>query len=148
MKQHFSKLLALLLTASLCIPTFSIENIQAAGTDTIIWSEEETIPVNGAISEERSSNFNEGWKFYLGDSNTAQNTDFIDSGWTDINLPHDFSISQDFISNGEAESGFLPGGTGWSTVRKLENTTMAILLLLSISAVISTMTALQKMSSQ
>ena len=113
MKQHFSKLLALLLTASLCIPTFSIENIQAAGTDTIIWSEEETIPVNGAISEERSSNFNEGWKFYLGDSNTAQNTDFIDSSWTDINLPHDFSISQDFISNGEAESGFLPGGTGW-----------------------------------
>ena len=30
-----------------------------------------------------------------------------------MTLPHDFSISQDFTTSGEAESGFLPGGTGW-----------------------------------
>ena len=30
-----------------------------------------------------------------------------------MSLPHDFSISQSFTTSGEAESGFLPGGTGW-----------------------------------
>ncbi len=113
MKQSFSKLLAVLLTVSLCVPSFPAERMQAAETDSISWSAEETIPVKSAVSEERSSNFNEGWKFYLGDSSTAQNVNFEDSSWTDISLPHDFSIFQNFTSNGEAESGFLPGGTGW-----------------------------------
>ena len=30
-----------------------------------------------------------------------------------MNLPHDYSIDQDFTTSGEAESGFLPGGVGW-----------------------------------
>lgn len=61
----------------------------------------------------RETDFNEGWKFYLGTSSTAQNPGFDDSGWKSVNLPHDFSISQSYITSGEAESGFLPGGTGW-----------------------------------
>ena len=61
----------------------------------------------------RESCFNEGWKFYLGSSSTAQNPGFDDSGWKSVTLPHDFSISQSYTTSGEAESGFLPGGTGW-----------------------------------
>ena len=110
MKRNFNKLLAAVLTASLCIPAFPAEYVPAAVTDEIIWSDEETVLVNNNdVGSTRSSNFNEGWKFYLGDSGTAQNPDFIDSSWKDVNLPHDFSISQNFTSSYEAESGFLPG---------------------------------------
>lgn len=113
MKRRYSKLLSALLAVSLCLPAIPAEQISAASTDSVTWSEEETIPISNDVGDARSSNFNEGWKFYLGDSGTAQNPDFIDSSWKDVNLPHDFSISQNFTSGGEAESGFLPGGTGW-----------------------------------
>ncbi len=62
---------------------------------------------------ERNLNFNMDWKFILSDPANAQNIDFDDSGWNDIQLPHDFSITQEFSNKYEAESGFLPGGTGW-----------------------------------
>ncbi|MFR3424788.1 MAG: sugar-binding domain-containing protein [Lachnospiraceae bacterium] len=43
----------------------------------------------------------------------AESTSFNDGSWDAVTLPHDFSISQNFTTSGEAESGFLPGGTGW-----------------------------------
>ena len=49
----------------------------------------------------------------MGTSSTAQNQNFDDSTWDTVDLPHDFSIIQSFTTSGEAESGFLPGGTGW-----------------------------------
>ncbi|MGN1181740.1 MAG: sugar-binding domain-containing protein, partial [Faecalibacillus sp.] len=64
-------------------------------------------------SSERTIQINRGWKFYLGTSSQAQNKTFDDSSWKDVNLPHDFSITQSYTTSGEAESGFLPGGTGW-----------------------------------
>ena len=69
-----------------------------------------------AVSSEngRDINFNKDWKFYLGTSTTAQNVSFNDSGWETVSIPHDFSIFQEFTTNGtEVESGYLPGGTGW-----------------------------------
>lgn len=113
MKRHFSKLLAAALAATLCIPTLPANTVNAAATDSIYWMEEETVPVSIIDQTERTVNFNEGWKFNLGDSATAFQTDFNDSEWSNIRLPHDYSIFQDFTPNGEAESGFLPGGTGW-----------------------------------
>lgn len=113
MKRHFSKLLAATLAATLCIPTLPANTVNAASTDSIYWMEEETVPVSIIDQTERTVNFNEGWKFNLGDSATAFQTDFNDSEWSNIRLPHDYSIFQDFTPNGEAESGFLPGGTGW-----------------------------------
>lgn len=74
---------------------------------------EETISVSGSLNITRETNFNEDWKFYLGTSGSAQKVGFDDSGWDHVSLPHDFSISQSFTTSGEAESGFLPGGTGW-----------------------------------
>ena len=84
----------------------------AAPTGTVIGSPE-IIQVSAGVGTERENNFNEGWKFYLGDSTSASNPSFNDSEWDSVTLPHDFSISQPFTTSGEAESGFLPGGTGW-----------------------------------
>lgn len=75
--------------------------------------EPETVRVGGEGLTDRENDFNDGWKFYLGTSSAAQDQNFDDSGWEDISLPHDFSISQPYTIAGEAESGFLPGGTGW-----------------------------------
>lgn len=68
-----------------------------------------------AESNEREVNFNKDWKFYLDKTENlnASAKDYDDSSWNDVNLPHDFSITEEFSNNYEAESGFLPGGTGW-----------------------------------
>lgn len=62
---------------------------------------------------EREVNFNTDWKFQLGDTEGAEQIDFDDSAWEEELLPHDFSITQEYSNDYEAESGFLPGGTGW-----------------------------------
>ena len=84
----------------------------AAPTDTVPGTPV-TIPVSAGVGTERENNFNEGWKFSLGNINSAMDPGFNDSDWDSVTLPHDFSISQSFTTSGEAESGFLPGGTGW-----------------------------------
>jgi len=67
-----------------------------------------------ALSGSREEvNFDDGWKFHLGDVSDAYAASFDDSAWDSVTLPHDFSISQSYTTSGEAESGFLPGGTGW-----------------------------------
>jgi len=58
--------------------------------------------------------FNRGWSFAFCEDSAAYLKGFDDSGWEKVDLPHDFSISQEFTASGtEAESGNLPGGTGW-----------------------------------
>ena len=84
----------------------------AAGNGTI-QGDVEIIKVGSDAASGRENDFNKGWKFYLGDNSSASNANFDDSGWDDVDLPHDFSIIQPYTSSGEAESGFLPGGTGW-----------------------------------
>ena len=73
----------------------------------------ETVPINNYSGGRRSILFDENWKFNLGNVSGAQAKVFDDSAWRTVNLPHDFSIEQDYTSSGEAESGYLPGGTGW-----------------------------------
>lgn len=60
----------------------------------------------------RDNNFNEGWLFKETQVDSASTT-LDESQFVSINLPHDFSISHDFTTAGEAESAFLLGGTGW-----------------------------------
>ena len=65
MKHRFKKLLAIVLATSLCIPTLPTETARAetdSPSDGIFLTDPETISANDS--------FNEGWKFYLGDSNT------------------------------------------------------------------------------
>lgn len=73
----------------------------------------ETAYVNAYTNTERMMNFNDHWRFYLGDVAGAQSPTFNDASWKDVNLPHDYSIEQAYTSSGEAESGYLPGGVGW-----------------------------------
>lgn len=61
----------------------------------------------------RVQNFNENWKFYLGDASGADGEQFDDSSWKNVDLPHDYSIDQEYTTAGEAESGYKLGGIGW-----------------------------------
>ncbi len=62
-----------------------------------------------------TTSFDTDWKFHLGDATGAQGASFDDSAWTSLNVPHDFSISQQFTQNSPAGSGggYLGGGIGW-----------------------------------
>ncbi|WP_162011658.1 glycoside hydrolase family 2 TIM barrel-domain containing protein [Streptococcus sp. S784/96/1] len=53
------------------------------------------------------------WRFYLGDLSEAAEPYCDDSQWQVVDLPHDFSIGQDYHPNGESESGYKLGGIGW-----------------------------------
>lgn len=112
MKQRLKRILALVLTFSMVAPTQMLPVNAADGSSNIIFTEEETIPVSN-LGEERSALFNSDWKFFLGNSASAHEVGFNDSSWRTVDLPHDYSIEQEFTTSGEAESGFLPGGTGW-----------------------------------
>ncbi|MDR0694178.1 MAG: beta-glycosidase, partial [Prevotellaceae bacterium] len=59
--------------------------------------------------------FDFDWKFTLADVQEAKNPAFDDAGWTDVQLPHDWSIEQPFIENDWrlGSMAYLPGGTGW-----------------------------------
>ncbi len=73
----------------------------------------ETVNVGFIKDGERSTLFNQDWRFFKGNPSGAEGIDFNDSAWRNLNLPHDWSIESEFTVQGEAESGFLLGGTGW-----------------------------------
>ena len=105
MKKRLQKAMAILLSAIMVLSVFAVipaDLFKASAATT-------------ALFEDRLElNFNNNWKFSLGDDSSASAKLFDDSAWETVELPHDFSISQDFLSAGtEAESGNLPGGTGW-----------------------------------
>ena len=85
--------------------------IIASAADTIV-GPYETVNVGG-FSTGRETNLNKDWRFYMTTADCSSVT-YSDSSWENLDLPHDFSITQSFSKSGnEAESGYLPGGTGW-----------------------------------
>ena len=76
-------------------------------------------PVGTVISDYVQENgvrtylFDENWRFNLGDTSGASSRIYDDSAWRLVDLPHDYSIEGEYTSSGEAESGYLIGGTGW-----------------------------------
>lgn len=60
-------------------------------------------------------NFDEGWRFTLGDSIQMSQSGYDDSSWRLLDLPHDWAIEGDFSDSNPsgAGGGALPGGTGW-----------------------------------
>ncbi|HYW69914.1 MAG TPA: beta-galactosidase GalB [Pyrinomonadaceae bacterium] len=64
---------------------------------------------------DKTVNFDQDWRFHLGDVAAAKDTDFDDSQWRQLNLPHDWSIEGQFDENNPAGTGggALPGGLGW-----------------------------------
>lgn len=59
--------------------------------------------------------FNQNWKFYLGNDSAAIKNDFNDKSWRSLTLPHDWSIEGKFDQNNPSTpgGGALPGGIGW-----------------------------------
>jgi beta-galactosidase len=69
---------------------------------------------NGQPTGRENQNFNFNWKFFKGDQPGAEKSDYNDSGWRTLDLPHDWSIEGPF-SNGQAAPVFYrveSDGTG------------------------------------
>ena len=82
-------------------------------SNTKMSSDKEVVYVNTYDTSKRVHDFDANWKFYLGDADGAEAVNFDDSAWRTVSVPHDYSIEQEYTQSGEAESGYLPGGTGW-----------------------------------
>lgn len=72
--------------------------------------------LSAAEDDSRTQNLmNFDWKFYPGDASGAQEPQFDDSKWQEVNVPHDFAVAGPFdekVAQG-GSSGFLPRGIGW-----------------------------------
>src|SRR5208337_2629210 len=62
-----------------------------------------------------------GWKFLRGDAVAAQQPEFEDSAWRNVDLPHDWSIEGPYGEKepASAAGGYLPTGIGWYRKRFL-----------------------------
>ena len=96
---------ALTMTAPLVAPI----TIYAATTA----SQQQSVTADIMVPGERTSLFDTGWRFKLGDVKGAEAKTFDDATWRSLDLPHDYSIEQGYDQTLESESGFLPGGVGW-----------------------------------
>ena len=97
------RVIAMLLTlvmllSALPMTVFAAEDETVSGET--VKGESVVVDANGAIAVQREVNFNKDWKFYLGNNNAASNKNFDDSSWTDVDLPHDFSIIQHELADG------------------------------------------------
>ena len=63
----------------------------------------------------RTSDFGFGWKFFRGDAVNAQQINVDESGWSDVQIPHDRSIEGTFSKTnaGGLAGGYVELGIGW-----------------------------------
>ncbi|MGA9965305.1 MAG: beta-galactosidase GalB [Terriglobales bacterium] len=62
----------------------------------------------------RRQSFNDGWRFYQGSADAAEQPQFDDSKWRAVRLPHDWAIEGPFDRKISPHIGALPSfGTGW-----------------------------------
>lgn len=112
MKKCLKRTITVFLAALIVANSNSMAFTEVKAASEVIFSAPEEIKVAKIVTE-RNNNINSGWKFYKGELSEAYAKGFVDSDWQNVNLPHDFSITEHFDNRGEAESGFLLGGTGW-----------------------------------
>ncbi|HVO74758.1 MAG TPA: hypothetical protein VMT35_12090, partial [Ignavibacteriaceae bacterium] len=64
---------------------------------------------------ERKHLFDYNWKFYLGDYSAASRTEFDDTNWRVLDLPHDWSIEGKIDKRNPTggAGGYFPAGIGW-----------------------------------
>lgn len=114
MKKH-SRFLPACLAAALCLTACASADAQGAKA-----------PASAGNDEARRIDFDRDWKFQLGNPPNAQASDFDDSQWRTLDLPHDWSIEnlpnpdgRDVIgpfskkSPGAWDTGYFMGGEGW-----------------------------------
>ncbi|MDD2214041.1 MAG: glycoside hydrolase family 2 TIM barrel-domain containing protein [Oscillospiraceae bacterium] len=56
---------------------------------------------------------NSGWRFHLGDCPDAWQKWYKDESWEQVDLPHDWSVTQPFSRSCSSGTGYLEGGIGW-----------------------------------
>ena len=56
---------------------------------------------------------NDGWFFRLADDSAAVASDYDDSRWQRVRLPHDWGVTQPMSPDAGSCQGYLPGGIGW-----------------------------------
>ncbi len=65
------------------------------------------------VSFGEAEKINNQWKFTLEDIEGAQQEEFNDDKWQDVNLPHDWSVKEPLSPTLASAMGYLPGGIGW-----------------------------------
>ena len=70
---------------------------------------------SSAVSPREVLDFNDGWRFHLGDVAEASDPSYDDSDWRQLELPHDWAVEGDFSPENPSGTGggALPGGIGW-----------------------------------
>ena len=108
MKRLFTFMLAMVSAFTIAGTLLGVRAQETSGKENVYFNEY-------GQSMGRTINFDDNWRFYFGDAKGAEGKDYDDSRWRNINLPHDYSIEQEFTrKNGnEGESGYLGGGVGW-----------------------------------
>jgi beta-galactosidase len=71
------------------------------------------LPAPSAAPARERRNFDDAWKFHLGDVAGSEQPAAGDSAWRTLNLPHDWSIEGPYSASNASGTGFLPGGIGW-----------------------------------
>ena len=73
-----------------------------------------SIMASGSVCSGNWNRFNNNWKFTKGNPENAQSTNFDDSSWEKVNLPHDWAIKGPFNEQENGSTGKLPWrGEGW-----------------------------------
>ena len=119
-RRKVSAILAAVLTVN-SAAVFQVSQVYAASPEDADKTQEQA----QEETQERSVLFNEGWRFKVwpnagankktyseNDANVASK-DYDDSSWRKLDLPHDWSIEEDFTSEISVEQGALPTGIGW-----------------------------------
>jgi beta-galactosidase len=65
------------------------------------------------ITNTNKINFNNDWKFQLGNISKAEQVDFDDSSWRNLDLPHDWSVEGKADSIWASATAYFPTGIGW-----------------------------------
>ena len=73
----------------------------------------QTQPAGGSGAARVRDTFDFGWKFFKGDAPGAQQPNFADASWRDVDLPHDWSIEGPFSDAAGSARRSLPTGIGW-----------------------------------
>ena len=70
-------------------------------------------PIKAQVVFGDAAKFNDGWLFRLTDDSAIVRTDYDDSEWRKLSLPHDWSIEGQLSPTLASCTGYLPGGIGW-----------------------------------
>ena len=79
------------------------------------YSRADELAIPNDARSNREVNFNENWKFFLGDTAVASRPDFDDNHWRTLDLPHDWSIEgrPEEANPAGNDGGYYPTGIGW-----------------------------------